>query len=46
MHSAIASGQWLYRMNRSTGSNTIGDVPPAEKELAYYRQAGESAKAA
>jgi transposase InsO family protein len=41
-----ATLEWVDWFNNRRLLQSIGDVPPAEKELAYYRQAGESAMAA
>jgi transposase InsO family protein len=41
-----ATLEWVDWYNTRRLLQPIGDVPPAEKELAYYRQAAESAPAA
>ncbi len=41
-----ATLEWVDWYNHRRLLQPIGDIPPAEKELAYYRQDGESAKAA
>ena len=41
-----ATLEWVDWYNNHRLLRPIGDVPPAEKELAYYRQATESATAA
>jgi transposase InsO family protein len=41
-----ATLEWVDWYNRRRLLRPLGDIPPAEKELAYYRQSGESALAA
>jgi transposase InsO family protein len=41
-----ATLEWVDWYNTRRLLKSIGNVPPAEKELAYYRQQGESARAA
>ena len=41
-----ATLEWVDWYNHRLLFRAIGDIPPAEKELAYYRQGGESAIAA
>ncbi len=41
-----ATLEWVDWYNNRRLLRPIGDIPPAEKELAYYRQSGESAIAA
>ena len=38
-----ATLEWVRWYNTRRLLAPIGDMPPAEKELAYYRQHGESA---
>lgn len=42
----FATLEWVYWFNHRRLLEPIGDVPPAEKERAYYHQLTESALAA
>jgi transposase InsO family protein len=41
-----ATLEWVDWFNNRRLLSSIGDVPPAELEMAYYRQQRESAKVA
>jgi transposase InsO family protein len=41
-----ATLEWVDWYNHRQLLRPTGDIPPAEKELAYYRENGESAIAA